>query len=86
MFVGQHGSWNRSSRSGYKVIFVPFEDARPQGLPVDVLTGFLNSLTLQLSDTGAHQVRTGLPEIPAACRGIECAAGNIAIQIDNGAA
>jgi len=24
MFVGQHGSWNRRPRSGYKVIFVPF--------------------------------------------------------------
>jgi glucose/arabinose dehydrogenase len=43
MFVGQHGSWNRSTRSGYKVIFVPFQDAQPNGMPVDVLTGFLNA-------------------------------------------
>ncbi len=43
MFVGQHGSWNRSIRSGYKVVFVPFEGSRPQGMPVDVLTGFLDS-------------------------------------------
>jgi glucose/arabinose dehydrogenase len=42
MFVGQHGSWNRKPPSGYKVIFVPFEDGRPSGAPVDVLTGFLN--------------------------------------------
>ena len=42
-FIGQHGSWNRRPRSGYKVIFVPFEDGRPAGVPVDVLTGFLNS-------------------------------------------
>ncbi|MEO7085902.1 MAG: sorbosone dehydrogenase family protein [Gemmatimonadaceae bacterium] len=42
MFVGQHGSWNRSPASGYKVIFVPFDDGRPRGLPIDVLTGFLN--------------------------------------------
>jgi len=41
MFVGQHGSWNRKPRSGYKVIFVPFGNGRPSGLPVDVLTGFL---------------------------------------------
>ena len=41
MFVGQHGSWNRSPRSGYKVIFVPFHDGRPVGPPVDVLTGFV---------------------------------------------
>ena len=43
MFVGQHGSWNRDPRSGYKVVFVPFKDGRPDGLPVDVLTGFLNA-------------------------------------------
>ena len=41
MFIGQHGSWNRSEYSGYKVIFVPFKEGRPDGLPVDVLTGFL---------------------------------------------
>ena len=42
MFVGQHGSWNRRPRSGYKVIFVPFRDGVPAGEPVDVLTGFLD--------------------------------------------
>jgi glucose/arabinose dehydrogenase len=41
-FVGQHGSWNRNPRSGYKVIFVPFVSGRPAGMPRDVLTGFLN--------------------------------------------
>lgn len=41
MFVGQHGSWNRKPRAGYKVIFVPFRDGRPDGAPVDVLTGFI---------------------------------------------
>jgi glucose/arabinose dehydrogenase len=41
-FVGQHGSWNRKPRSGYKVIFVPFEGGRPAGAPVDVLSGFVN--------------------------------------------
>jgi len=41
MFVGQHGSWNRKPRSGYKVIFVPFAGGRPSGTPVDVLTGFV---------------------------------------------
>ena len=43
MMVGQHGSWNRKPRSGYKVIFVPFDHDRPAGQPVDVLTGFLSS-------------------------------------------
>jgi glucose/arabinose dehydrogenase len=41
MAVGQHGSWNRSRLSGYKVIFVPFADSRPAGSPRDILTGFL---------------------------------------------
>jgi len=41
MFVGQHGSWNRKPRSGYKVIFVPFSGGKPSGEPVDVLTGFV---------------------------------------------
>jgi glucose/arabinose dehydrogenase len=42
MFVGQHGSWNREPRSGYRVIFVPFEGAAPAGQPIEVLTGFLD--------------------------------------------
>jgi glucose/arabinose dehydrogenase len=42
-FVGQHGSWNRKPRAGYKVIFVPFTDGKPSGGPQDVLTGFLNA-------------------------------------------
>jgi glucose/arabinose dehydrogenase len=42
MFVGQHGSWNRKPRSGYKVIFVPFTGGKPSGAPIDVLTGFVN--------------------------------------------
>ena len=42
-FVGQHGSWNRRPRSGYKVIFVPFANGQPAGPAQDVLTGFLDS-------------------------------------------
>jgi len=42
MFVGQHGSWNRRPRSGYKVIFVPFTGGTPSGQPLDVLTGFVD--------------------------------------------
>ncbi|MGY8820214.1 MAG: PQQ-dependent sugar dehydrogenase [Pseudomonadales bacterium] len=41
-FIGQHGSWNRKPRSGYKVVFVPFKDGKPDGTAEDVLTGFLN--------------------------------------------
>jgi glucose/arabinose dehydrogenase len=42
VFIGQHGSWNRKPRAGYKVIFIPFVDGKPQGMPVDVLTGFVD--------------------------------------------
>ena len=61
MFVGQHGSWNRKPFSGYKVIFVPFVDGKPVGVPVDVLTGFVSKegnaygrpVGLALDKTGA---------------------------------
>lgn len=42
MAIGQHGSWNRSVLSGYRLIFVPFADGRPSGPPRDILTGFLS--------------------------------------------
>src|ERR1700761_150853 len=41
-FIGQHGSWNRKPRAGYKVIFVPFANGRPSGQSRDILKGFLN--------------------------------------------
>ena len=41
MAIGQHGSWNRSTLSGYKVVFVPFANGRPAGPPRDILSGFL---------------------------------------------
>jgi glucose/arabinose dehydrogenase len=39
-FIAQHGSWNRSSFSGYKVVFVPFQNGQP-GKPENFLTGFI---------------------------------------------
>ncbi|MBB1491999.1 sorbosone dehydrogenase family protein [Paracoccus sp. MC1854] len=42
MVIGQHGSWNRSTLSGYKVIFVPFANGKPAGPPRDILWGFLS--------------------------------------------
>lgn len=42
-FVGQHGSWNRSQRVGYRVAYVPFANGQPSGEVEDFLTGFLNS-------------------------------------------
>lgn len=42
MVIGQHGSWNRSTLSGYKLIFVPFENGAPSGPARDILSGFLS--------------------------------------------
>ncbi|MCQ4309416.1 sorbosone dehydrogenase family protein [Pseudomonas stutzeri] len=42
-FIGQHGSWNRNPRSGYKVVFVPFNNGKPDGAAEDILTGFLSA-------------------------------------------
>jgi len=41
-FIGQHGSWNRKPLSGYNVVFVPFAQGKPVGLPIEVLSGFLS--------------------------------------------
>ncbi|MEN3287056.1 MAG: hypothetical protein V7634_1356 [Bradyrhizobium sp.] len=41
MVIGQHGSWNRSKLSGYKVVFIPFENGKPAGPARDILSGFL---------------------------------------------
>jgi glucose/arabinose dehydrogenase len=43
-FIGQHGSWNRSELSGYKVVFVPFSNGKPSGPVEDFLTGFIADL------------------------------------------
>jgi glucose/arabinose dehydrogenase len=44
-FITQHGSWNRSVISGYKVIFIPFKEGKPTGRPEDFLTGFVENLS-----------------------------------------
>ncbi len=41
-FVGEHGSWDRPTLNGYKVIFVPFANGKPNGMAEDVVTGFLD--------------------------------------------
>ncbi|WP_347989575.1 sorbosone dehydrogenase family protein [Methylomonas sp. AM2-LC] len=43
VFIGQHGSWNRKPRSGYRVIFIPFSNGKPIGDPLEVLTGFVST-------------------------------------------
>ncbi|GAB3885215.1 PQQ-dependent sugar dehydrogenase [Spirosoma agri] len=58
-FIGQHGSWNRSSFSGYKVVFVPFADGKP-GKPEDFLTGFV----AQGTDKDVHGRPVGVSVLP----------------------
>ncbi|MBC7888989.1 MAG: sorbosone dehydrogenase family protein [Ferruginibacter sp.] len=41
LFIGQHGSWNRSELAGYKVVFIPFKNGKPSGPVKDFLTGFI---------------------------------------------
>jgi len=48
-FIGQHGSWNKSTLAGYKVVFVPFKNGQAAGQPEDFLTGFV-------ADAGKHEV------------------------------
>jgi glucose/arabinose dehydrogenase len=60
-FVGEHGSWNRPVLNGYKVVFIPFSNGKPNGMAEDVVTGFLDSdghargrpVGLALDKTGA---------------------------------
>jgi glucose/arabinose dehydrogenase len=51
LYVALHGSWNRSSKVGYKVMQVPLKDGRIAGEAVDFATGFL----------GAEDAVTGRP-------------------------
>lgn len=41
VFISEHGSWNRKPRSGYKVVFIPFKNGEPQGMPIEFLTEFV---------------------------------------------
>lgn len=41
VFIAEHGSWNRSTRSGYDVVFIPFREGQPTANPVQFLTGFV---------------------------------------------
>lgn len=59
MFVGQHGSWNRKPRSGYRVVFIPFDGAMPSGMPIDVLTGFVDGDVAYGRPVGVALDRTG---------------------------
>jgi glucose/arabinose dehydrogenase len=59
VFIAQHGSWNRTLLSGYRVVFVPFEDGKPAGKPEDFLTGFIIT-----ADKKVHGRPVGVTEMP----------------------
>ncbi|MGZ8830904.1 MAG: PQQ-dependent sugar dehydrogenase, partial [Thermoanaerobaculia bacterium] len=40
LFIAMHGSWNRTQRTGYKVVFVPFRNGHPTGGYDDFVTGW----------------------------------------------
>ena len=74
-FIGQHGSWNRSAFSGYKVVFVPFANGKPSGPPEDFLTGFLaGNGTKSLRPPGGR----GHPARRLAAGGRRCRRQNLA--------
>ena len=58
VFIAQHGSWNRTLLSGYRVVFVPFEDGKPAGKPEDFLTGFIIT-----ADKKVHGRPVGITEM-----------------------
>jgi glucose/arabinose dehydrogenase len=60
MFVALHGSWNRKDLSGYKVVFVPFKNGKPSGLPEDFLTGFM----ADMSSSEVHGRPVGVTLMP----------------------
>lgn len=61
VFVGEHGSWNRTPLSGYQVVFVPFANGRATGKPIPVVTGFLSkdNKTVHGRPVGVALDRTG---------------------------
>ena len=42
VFAAEHGSWNRSSRTGYEVIRAPLDNGHAKGEYEDFMTGFVN--------------------------------------------
>jgi glucose/arabinose dehydrogenase len=60
-FVGEHGSWDRNPLNGYQVIYVPFVNGRPNGMPIPVVTGFLaaDHKTVHGRPVGVALDRTG---------------------------
>nr|HET7857799.1 sorbosone dehydrogenase family protein [Caldimonas sp.] len=58
-FIGEHGSWNRPERNGYKVVFVKFENGKPVGQPMDFVTDFLKGPNARGRPVGVAVDKTG---------------------------
>ena len=60
-FISEHGSWDRSPLSGYRVTFVAFQQGRPVGTPQPVVTGFhsQDESTLYGAPVGLAQDKNG---------------------------
>jgi glucose/arabinose dehydrogenase len=58
-FIGEHGSWNRPDRNGYKVVFVKFENGKPVGQPMDFVTDFLKGENARGRPVGVAVDKTG---------------------------
>lgn len=43
LFVAEHGSWNRADRTGYSIVYIPFENGTASGGPEDFLTGWMSA-------------------------------------------
>jgi glucose/arabinose dehydrogenase len=43
LYIAFHGSWNRTTPTGYKVVRIPLHNGNVAGPPEDFITGWLNS-------------------------------------------
>ncbi len=59
-FIALHGSWNRRPRVGYKIVFVPFKNGKPESGPRDFVSGFM--LSPEKQEVWGRPV--GLVELP----------------------
>ena len=41
LFMAFHGSWNRATRTGYSINFIPFKAGRPVSGPTEFMTGWM---------------------------------------------
>ncbi len=78
MVIGQHGSWNRSTLSGYKVVFVPFENGKPSGPARDILSGFLAP-----DEKVSYGRPVGVTVGPGGCLLVADDVGNVVWRVSN---